>query len=274
MEESKICPQLCDLRHLDWTKTRRSSGTAGSFLKASEKTGGIHWYYKLSDYDSFRGIVGHECVNEIIADRLLTLLKIPHLQYQLIHAEIVIDGEEYITWLCRSADFKKTGESKIALDAYYQMERLSGESPLDFCIRQGWEEYIYQMLIVDFLILNRDRHGANMEVLRNRMQKTVRLAPLFDHGLSLYFSAHKEEQLAGADPLSDKRIQCFVGSNSAADNLRLIPCEHRRLPGRLKKESREYLLNGLEDALPAQWRDAIWEMVWKRWEYYEDFCNS
>ena len=101
MEESKICPQLCDLRHLDWTKTRRSSGTAGSFLKASEKTGGIHWYYKLSDYDSFRGIVGHECVNEIIADRLLTLLKIPHLQYQLIHAEIVIDGEEYITWLCR-----------------------------------------------------------------------------------------------------------------------------------------------------------------------------
>ena len=31
----------------------------------------------------------------------------------------------------------------------------------------GWEDYVYQMLIVDYLILNRDRHGANIEVLRN-----------------------------------------------------------------------------------------------------------
>ena len=130
------------------------------------------------------------------------------------------------------------------------------------------------MLIIDFLILNRDRHGANMEVLRNRSHKTVRLAPLFDHGLSLYFSAHEEKQLVSADPLSDKRVQCFVGSHSAAENLLLIPDEYRRLPGCLTKESRAYLFADLEDALPGPWRDAVWEMLWKRWEYYEDFCNS
>lgn len=207
-------------------------------------------------------------------DRLLTLLKIPHLSYQLIYAKIIIDGKEYITWLCRSEDFKKTGDSKIALDAYYQMERIHGESPLEFCIRQGWAEYIYQMLIIDFLILNRDRHGANMEVFRDRSHKTVRLAPLFDHGLSLYFSAHEEKQLVSADSLSDKRVQCFVGSHSAAENLLLIPDEYRRLPGGLTKESRAYLFADLEDALPGPWRDAIWEMLWKRWEYYENFCDS
>ena len=148
MKDRKVITQLNDLRHLDWTKTRRTSGTAGSFLKASETRKGVHWYYKLSDYDAWRGIVGHECINEIIVDRLLTLLTIPHLSYQLIYAKIIIDGKEYITWLCRSEDLKKTGDSKIALDAYYQMERIHGESPLEFCIRQGWAEYIYQMLII------------------------------------------------------------------------------------------------------------------------------
>ena len=137
MKDRKVNTQLNDLRYLDWTKTRRSSGTAGSFLKASETRKGVHWYYKLSDYDAWHGIVGHECINEIIADRLLTLLKIPHLSYQLLHAKVIIDEQEYITWLCRSEDFKKAGDSKIALDAYYQMEKVQGENPLEFCIRQG-----------------------------------------------------------------------------------------------------------------------------------------
>ena len=274
MKDRKVNTDFKDLRHLNWTKVRRSSGTAGSFLKASETTKGVRWYYKLSDYDAYRGIIGHECINEIIADRLLTLLEIPHLSYQLLHAKIKIDEQEYITWLCRSADFKEKGDSKIALDAYYQMERAPGESPFDFCLRQGWAEYIWRMLITDFLILNRDRHGANMEVLRNRSQKTIRLASLFDHGLSLYFSAHEEKQLAGADPLADKRVQCFVGSHSAAVNLRLIPKNSRSLSGCLTQESRAYLFADLDDALPGPWRDAIWKMIWKRWEYYENFCNS
>ena len=67
---------------------------------------------------------------------------------------------------------------------FYQLERNDGESPLEFCVRQGWGESIYQMLVVDYLILNRDRHGANIEVLRDTKRKTLRLAPIFDHGLS------------------------------------------------------------------------------------------
>ena len=76
------------------------------------------------------------------------------LPYQLIHARIQIEDKEMVTWLCRSKDYKRPDESKIALDTFYQMERLVSESPLDFCIRQGWAEYVYQMLVIDFLILN------------------------------------------------------------------------------------------------------------------------
>ena len=178
---NQVIHELTDLSYLSWAKTRNSSGTAGSFLKAYEDSTEGKIYYKLSNYDAWNGIIGHECVNEIIVDRLLTILGIDHLTYQLIHAKVLIDQKEYETWLCASKDFRKRGESKIALDAYYQAERLNDESPLDFCIRSGWENTIYEMLIVDYLILNRDRHGANMEVLRNPRQRTVRLAPLFDH---------------------------------------------------------------------------------------------
>lgn len=59
-----------------------------------------------------KGIIGPECVNKIIADRLLTILGIDHLSYQLIHADVTIQDHIYETWLCASADFKKLGDKK------------------------------------------------------------------------------------------------------------------------------------------------------------------
>ncbi len=152
-----------DLTYLSWSVYRNSSGTAGSFLKAYSELGGTKTYYKLSNFDKARGIIGHECVNELIVDRLLTILGIPHLSYQLIHADVTVDGKAHEVYLCASEDFKAKSESKIALDAYKELEALPDESALDFCTRMGWKDYIYQMLVVDYLILNRDRHGANIE---------------------------------------------------------------------------------------------------------------
>ena len=87
------------------------------------------------------------------------------------------------------------------------LEALPDESALDFCVRMGWEDYIYQMLIVDYLILNRDRHGANIEVLRNSRKKTIRPAPLFDHGLSLLCSCSDDAAAATFDVMADKHLQ-------------------------------------------------------------------
>ena len=74
--ESKVIREKQNLTYLNWSRIRQSSGTAGSFLKASSDIGGTKIYYKLSNYDNMRGIVGHESVNELIADRLLTILGI------------------------------------------------------------------------------------------------------------------------------------------------------------------------------------------------------
>lgn len=69
---------------------------------------------------------------EIIADRLLTVLGIEHLHYQLIHAEIQVNEQIIETYLCASEDFKQRGEDKVALDVYYELEHEPGETPLAF----------------------------------------------------------------------------------------------------------------------------------------------
>ena len=274
MALNQIIHELQDMTHLNWAKTLNSSGAAGSFLKAYEDGVDGKTYFKLSNYDAWKGIIGHECVNEIIVDRLLSILGISHLPYQLIHAKILIDQKEYETWLCASEDFNQRGESKIALDAYYQAESLPNESPMDFCIRNGWESTVYEMLVVDYLILNRDRHGANMEVLRNQQKKTIRLAPLFDHGLSLLSRCESTEAMLREDVMADKPVQCFVGSRSSWENLRLIPRDQRPPLHPLAENDRAILLEGLSEALDQQWLDRIWEMIWKRWQAYEDLCNQ
>ena len=271
---AQIINELQDLTYLSWTKTRGSSGTAGSFLKSYEDTMNGKKYYKLSNYDPYYGITGHECVNEIIVDRLLTILGIAHLSYELIHAKIIVDDKEYITWLCASNDYKKKGEHKIALDVYYQVEREKEESPLEFCVRKGWEAEIYQMLIVDFLILNRDRHGANMEVLTNKITKTERLAPLFDHGVSLLSRCPDVETMLKEDLLDDKPVQCFVGSHSALSNLSLIPADKHPQINQLKGSNLNTLTEGLSEALDEKYLERIKEMIWRRWQVYENLRNK
>lgn len=270
----RIINELQDMTYLSWDIIRNSSGTAGSFLKAYDDLGTRKRYYKLSNYNSVQGIIGHECINEIIADRLLTILDIPHLEYALIHGVVVINEQEFETYLCMSEDFKEPNESKIALEAFYQAERLEREDMMVFCRRYGWEEYIYQMLLVDFLIANRDRHGANIEVLRNKKKRTIRLAPLFDHGLSFVFSSLTEEEVREVDVMRDVRIQSCIGSGSAFENLKLIPPDCLPKVNALHESDRKRLFDGLDDILPVLWRDKIWEMIWRRWQFYESFCSQ
>jgi len=272
--ETLIIHEKQDLTYLNWSKIRKSSGTAGSFLKATSELGGAKVYYKLSNYDSIRGVIGHESVNELIADRLLTLLGIEHLHYQLIHADILVDGKMLDTYVCASENFRARGEDKQAIDVCYESERMDGERPLDFCVRMGWSAYIWKMLVVDFLILNRDRHGANIEVLRDRKKKEIRLAPLFDHGLSLLCRCETEDTIRKFDVMADLSVQCFVGSRSAQENLKLIPVEQLPELNALRESDRDVLLDGLDGIIPQCLQDQIWNMIWNRWCYYEDFCNS
>lgn len=269
----KVITEKLDLTYLKWSHGRNSSGTAGTFLKSQSVVSGEKVYYKLSNYDSEKGIIGHECVNEIIVDRLLTILGVEHLEYQLIHADIEIEGKIYDTWLCASKDFKQRGETKSALDNYYQINKTENESHYEFCVNHGWKEYIDAMLAIDFLILNRDRHGANIEVLRNGRKHTVRIAPLFDHGLSFLCSCYNDEEIQNFDILADKLCQNFIGSRSTCDNLNLIEDKKNIFKNKLKMQDRDILFEDLSYVLSETHLNKIWTMLWTRWCEYEKLCD-
>lgn len=271
---TKLITEVQDLTFLEWSKIRHSSGTAGSFLKATSTLGGIKTYYKLSNYDYINGVVGHESVNELIVDRLLNILGIEHLHYDLINSKIKIKNKIINTYVCSSRDFKEENEEKVAFDIYYELEREGDETPLEFCVRNNFDDYIYKMLVVDFLILNRDRHGANIEVLKNSKTKTIRLAPLFDHGLSLIAPCRNNEAISNFDVMEDKPVQSFVGSNSAYDNIKLIPAAKLPQMNKLKSSDKKIIMDGIYDILGNELAKKIWKMIWERWCFYENICNS
>lgn len=270
-----LISDLQDLRHLDWSQRKMSPGTPGCFLKSYEEKNKTRIYYKLSNYDSYRGIYGHESINELIVSRLLDKLGIPHVSYQLIHACLLIDGQELETWISASLNFRKENEEKLPFDAFYDMERIGKESPYEFACRFGWETYICQMLCVDYLIANRDRHGSNIEVLRDLRTENVRLAPLFDQGLSLLFSTYGDEkQLEEFDVMKDIQANNFIGSRSLSYNLSLIPKRCDLGIRSLKADDHHTIMDGLELILSPAHRKKIWEMLWQRWCYFETIRNQ
>lgn len=272
--QNDIIDSLQDLRYLEWSKERKSSGTAGSFLKSREIINGHKVYYKLSCYDSVNGITGSECIYETVVDRLLNILNIDHIHYRLIHALITLDGKETETWLSASRDFKLPGESKMAFEDYYELERKTGEDPIAFFDRFGWRDYKDSMLLTDYLILNRDRHGANMEVLRKKNPREVRMAPLFDHGVSLLCSCRGDEEILAFDVMLDRPVQCFVGSRSAEENLSLVTPGFIDRVRPLEERDRTVILDGLENVTTGVHLDRIWEMIWGRWTRLESICDK
>lgn len=267
--------ELQDMRNLDWAVRKMSPGTPGCFLKAYEEVDGKRLYYKLSNYDSYRGIFGHECVNELIVSRLMDVLRMEHVSYGLIHALVMVDGRERETWISVSENFRRDNEEKLAYDLFYDLQKEENESPLEFAVRHGWERYMYQMFCVDYLVANRDRHGSNLEILRNEEDGSVRLAPLFDQGVSLLFSSYGDEnQLAKVDVMQDFPVNNYIGAKSLEYNLSLIPEDFDLKISKLKEEDRDYILGDIGKILSQTHIEKIWEMIWKRWCYFEKIRNK
>ena len=270
-----IVTQLQDMRHLDWAARKMSPGTPGCFLKAYEEVDGKRIYYKLSNYDSYRGVFGHECVNELIASRVMNVLGIPHVAYKLVHAKIIIDGKDVETWISVSENFRKDNEEKLVYDMYYDLQKKDKESPLDFAIRMGWGLYIYQMFFIDYLIANRDRQGSNLEILRNEVDESIRMAPLFDQGISLLFSTYgNETEIEYVDVMRDFPVNNYIGARSLEYNLTLIPLDFDLKINSLKQEDKAYIFHEINHVLSQKHIDKIWEMIWKRWCYFAEIRSK
>lgn len=135
------------------------------------------------------GAIQQEPYNEVIASCLMDRLQVSHVAYRLILQN------DYPYSVCE--DFI-TPDTEL-VPAWYIVQTLKKENHhsnyqhyLRCCTELGIPEIQHaldQMLVVDFLLANEDRHFNNFGVIRNaETLKWVGAAPIYDTGTSLWFS--------------------------------------------------------------------------------------
>lgn len=271
---SNVIRGLQDYKYLSFSINRHSSGTDGTFLKAVDEKMDKRYYYKLSNYNSADGFFGHESVNEIIVDRLLNIIGIKHLHYDLIYAQVSINKQIYQTYMCVSENYKKNEESKISFELFYDNKKYENEDIFSFSNRYDLLDDIEDIILVDYLIDNRDRHGANIEVLHNKTTGSYRLAPIFDNGLSLLFSCTNEDMIKEYDVTKKIKAQSYFGNNDLEKNLLLIRQNKMKIINKLSKEDKEYIFKDLDGIISKNHQDKIWRLINKRIESYGYIRNQ
>jgi len=129
-----------------------------------------------------------EPVNEVIASKLCERLNIPHVSYNMLFE----DGEP----VSKCANMTNTDiEFVEAIRIYYTREPSYFENNkhkhyCDCAYRLGIKnniEMLDRMIVLDYLILNHDRHFKNFGILRNSQTlNSAEAAPIFDSGSSLF----------------------------------------------------------------------------------------
>ena len=134
------------------------------------------------------GASWQEPYNEVFASRVMERLHIPHVSYGLV----MVDGYPYS--ICE--DFI-TPDTEL-IPAWYVMQTVKKpnhrslyEHYLHCCERlgvPGIREAVWQMLVLDYLIVNEDRHQNNFGVVRRAdTLEYLGAAPIYDSGTSLWF---------------------------------------------------------------------------------------
>ena len=258
---------LIDLQGLKWDNIESNNGTTqGTFPKAIINTAKGKVYYKLSRCDTYSNeITGYESIFEVIVYRLCKEMGLNCLKYDLVHGKIILPNniKSIETYLCVSKDFRGNAE-KITAEKLYVRFRKYNEDALTTFSRLGFSEYINQLLLLDYIIYNRDRHGKNIEF--SIENNHIKAAPIFDNGFSFVSPYGKDLELIKAFKVnSDMPVNNFIGSKSLLQNLNLI--RKPILVNKITRQTRQIIFKDTAQCLPRVVRDKVWEIIESRYGY-------
>lgn len=155
------------------------------------------------------GILKQEIANEILASRIGSLLGINHVSYEMIFDEnekysccenFIVENTELVP-AARLKEYivKKNDES------YYT-------AYINECSKLGIvdaERKVSQMLILDYIIVNTDRHWNNFGVIRDADTLCyIDIAPIYDSGTSMWVN-ESEKIINPKDKLKSKPFRKF-----------------------------------------------------------------
>lgn len=163
------------------------------------------------------GAIQQEPYNEVIASKIMERLHIPHVKYSLIMEE------EYPYSICE--DFI-TPQTEL-ISAWYVMQ--TEKKPNHISVYQHYvncceklgipkiKESLDQMIVVDYLIANEDRHQNNFGIIRDAENLNfIGAAPLFDSGTSLWFD--KPTPMIGRTA----KLRCKPFKNTHEEQIKLV----------------------------------------------------
>ena len=146
--------------------------TDGGFPKCWKRVDGVLQLYKAGSSGAFNA--GNEPYSEVYASKVADLLRINHIKYTLgIHKDRVVSK---CTCMC---------SENVGFISYRDY---TGEVEADFgslLKRFKYDYRVVDMLLLDYIMCNVDRHYGNFGFLiNNDTNKIVGLAPVFDNNLS------------------------------------------------------------------------------------------
>lgn len=126
-----------------------------------------------------------EPFNEVFASKAMDLLGIPHVEYTLLH-----DGDSCYS-VCKDMVDKETElipAARVSLASKMPNDSSYYDHYVSVCREHGIDVIgdLDMMLVLDFLISNRDRHFNNFGIIRNaETLEWISAAPIYDSGSSL-----------------------------------------------------------------------------------------
>ena len=133
------------------------------------------------------GVFSQEPFNEAVASAICRRLNIPHIEYSLLWE----NGVPYSA--CPNMTNNRQ-DLVSAFSIYSSGKKPNHLSPFDYfiaCCEQlgipGVRRFLSQMLVLDFLICNQDRHFGNFGAIRDAVTlEWLGMAPVYDSGTSLW----------------------------------------------------------------------------------------
>ena len=237
---------------------RSPDSTLGGNLKKRWKGVGGKTYLLKAGSKPYQ----YEIFNEVIASRVMTILGIEHVDYEFV----TDNGQIY----CSCPNFVSYNEDLVTA---YQL-RNSKKQRNDASLYQhllsvyeslGVPDYkikLDQMLFIDYLLGNVDRHLNNFGVIRDaKTLEFLRMAPVFDTGSCLGFDV-SDTQLGNMPEVEWKPFK----SGKCKSQLQLIQDYSwldinalRAIPKEVDK-----VLQGFKDYVSSQRREAVLAFVVRR----------
>ena len=213
-----VSDDVLDLRCLNFSLGNQGSGSAGTLYKSSTP----NWFFKLSHFSEYApDDYGYESVCEVIGSRLCNSLNITNASYSILHALINIGNRKYTLYLCVSRNFKERNEKRTTLENLLKLQgfdTIELMSNFNNCKALSFYDDLCKMLLVDYILDNRDRHGANIELLTKG--DSFRLAPVYDTGYSLLSPLNYDvDKFKDFNPLHNGPVNNFLISRYWEDVL-------------------------------------------------------